>query len=472
MAGIINHYHGEGGRAGERRWRAEEERLTYRLRIGGNPHRGAASDYGSDIGIDPEIREGDDVVYLRLDQTCGIWVRAEDEVGPPLGAAIERVVQRRAWNRRYQDAVAADGFPPSAWLAELAAATGVPISTEDEDADDPEQDGGAPATDASLFISYSSRNVLLARQIHDDLRNDARAQVWFDATQPGEAPEHQAALTEWLRAAVSRARGVVLLLTREALESPWVWWEMEWAAQQARARGAGFRFVVLKLADVPVPEQARGAAVVECAGLWKSNGINEELFAALFGREGRRAWRDRQPRVAAAEAADTGYFTYGDFASDGGMAVDFAWRFRRRRFWSRERIIVWRLEYRVGFQIREAGGEGDDAPVDLGIRPGDRVGSYVCRRRGGTSLPDGVPLWMRTHDPAVTSDTVLDAYYRAYGADALPDVAERLMVMEDKDVWGRIRAEPWFRTSDGAMLPYARVMRMTLGRAPVDAGTD
>jgi hypothetical protein len=469
MGGIINYYHGEDGRAGRRSWSAAPDALTCTLEIGGNRHRTAAFDYGSDIGIDPAIREGDAVVYLRLDETCGIWVRAGDGGGPPLGAALERVEQNRAWMRRYEDAVAADGFPPGAWLRELARATGVPAAAGEEDG--PAPGGEQPGTEASLFISYSSRNVLLARQIHDDLRRDARAQVWFDAARPGEAPAHPEALAEWLRGAVYASRGLVLLLTREAAESPWVRRETEWAAEQA-AGGGDFRFIVLRLADVPLPEPARAAAVIDGEGLWKSNGINEELFAALLGREGRRAWRDRQPGLREAEAADPGVFRYADFQSDGGVAVDFTWKLRRRGLWSRARIVDWRLTYRAGEQTRQVRGAGEDAPVDLGIRPGDRVGSYVCRRRWGTSLADGVLLWMRTHDPAVTSDTVLDAYYQAYGGDAMPEVEERVMRVRGRDVYGRSLAELWLRTADGTLLPYSRVMRTSFTRAWMDAHPD
>ena len=61
-----------------------------------------ARDYASDIGVDPDAVPGDKLVYLRLDDTCGIWVRDSTRYGTALKAAINRVLDNRRWMKRGQ----------------------------------------------------------------------------------------------------------------------------------------------------------------------------------------------------------------------------------------------------------------------------------------------------------------------------------------------------------------------------------
>ena len=50
------------------KWNAyhDDNNLSYVMALRGDPHRIAAYDYGSDIGIDPLIKPGDRVVYVRM----------------------------------------------------------------------------------------------------------------------------------------------------------------------------------------------------------------------------------------------------------------------------------------------------------------------------------------------------------------------------------------------------------------------
>ncbi|MDQ4038821.1 MAG: toll/interleukin-1 receptor domain-containing protein [Actinomycetota bacterium] len=443
MGGIINYYHGEAGRATGLAW-VPDEQLTYRLALEGDPHRHSGFDYGTDIGVDPRIREGDDVLYLRLDGTCGIWVRATDAAGPALPLAVARVQRNRQWMSRYADAEMEHASVQRGWLDQLERETGVGCELAGT--------GGAPrliderpATEASLFVSYSSMNVLLARRIYADLRNDAKAEVWFDIAQAGESPRHDEQIAEWLRTAIYRSRGLVLLLTRAALKSSWVWRELEWSLEQTR-RDPSFHLVVLKLADVAVPEQARQiGTVIDCRGLWRSNGINEELFAALFRREGRRGWLEWERLWPDAEAVPEEVFDYADFESDGGLAVDFRCGVRGETL-DPKRTLSWRLTYESGGVTKCVGGEGEGEPVDLSIKPGDRVGSFVCRHRWGTSLSEGVPLWMRTDGLEITPDIVLDGYYERLGTERLAaEGIEMQLVVGGWDVYGRALSELWVR---------------------------
>ncbi|MFP5285579.1 MAG: hypothetical protein ACLGI9_07570 [Thermoanaerobaculia bacterium] len=79
MSGIANYYHGEQGVAREISWWPAQDKLFLRLDLEGDPHRAFALDYGSDIAIDPAIRPRDHVVYIRLDNTCGVWVHRADQ---------------------------------------------------------------------------------------------------------------------------------------------------------------------------------------------------------------------------------------------------------------------------------------------------------------------------------------------------------------------------------------------------------
>src|SRR3712207_1786746 len=98
MGGITNYYHGETATVSDIFWRVGDP-LTYTLQLERNPHRTEAHDYGTDIGIDPGIKVGDDVIYLRLDDTCGIWVDGSVGSADELASSIFRVER----NRRLMD---------------------------------------------------------------------------------------------------------------------------------------------------------------------------------------------------------------------------------------------------------------------------------------------------------------------------------------------------------------------------------
>ncbi len=152
MAGIINYYHGESGFVADRGYAPDEEQRTYVLRLEGDPHRELAYDYGSDIGIDPLLRVGEKATFLRIDTYAGIWVREQDLFYPELEPAIGRVVSGR------------DGD-----------------HTEPRITDETARKMGTgrvqrPATETSFFLSFSSENVLVARQIFEDLRDDAKVE--------------------------------------------------------------------------------------------------------------------------------------------------------------------------------------------------------------------------------------------------------------------------------------------------------
>ena len=151
-----------------------------------------------------------------------------------------------------------------------------------------------PATETSFFLSFSSKNVLVARQIFEDLKHDTKVEVWFDLDQAGEAPEHRRRMETWLKEAVYKSRGFILLWTKAAKESRWVRKEMSWASEKA-SRDPDFHFIVLKLDEEPVPTDLLYIRqyLIDCHGLWPVNGINEELFAAVTRRPGRTAWIER-----------------------------------------------------------------------------------------------------------------------------------------------------------------------------------
>jgi hypothetical protein len=250
----------------------------------------------------------------------------------------------------------------------------------------------------------------------------------------------------------------VLLLTTNALESGWVSREIDFA----RGKGIGrsnSHLLILKAEDVAVPEAARSVGkVVDCDRIWWSRGISEELFGAIYGREGRRAWLSHESGDRVSEG-DT--LRYGDLGTDAGTVVAFDWTsspcsdsdFRRRD-------LSWCLEYRrrSGERVRVAGG-GEEKPADLDMRLGDRIAFVKLRRRWGNDLGTGLPLWMRSDDLNVSPDAVLDRYFGALevnddfrpakgrmhkrGVDALGRVIADVHLQGRHGEWRRLEAPEW-----------------------------
>jgi hypothetical protein len=90
MSGIGNYHHGERGTVLARKWTVNDDYFAFVIQLSGDPYREFAQDYASDIGIDPKIQVGDDVVYVRLGQYAGLWVKANSEFAPALEVSLER----------------------------------------------------------------------------------------------------------------------------------------------------------------------------------------------------------------------------------------------------------------------------------------------------------------------------------------------------------------------------------------------
>jgi hypothetical protein len=157
---------------------------------------------------------------------------------------------------------------------------------------------------------------------------------------------------------------------------------------------------------------------------------------------------------------------YADFESDAGTAIAFAWRIRREGFlWQRRRRLVWRMSYDRGGRAFHVEGQGEDEPVDLSIKPGDRIGRFTCRHRWGTHMAAGVPLWMRTRDLSISPDLVLDAFYEAFRAETQFPASKPRLVPRGRDAYGRLLADLEFQTRGGKSISYSKLMRMTFTKA-------
>jgi TIR domain-containing protein len=380
VAGIVNYYHGESGTVVERGYALDEEERTFVLRLEGDPHRELAYDYGSDIGIDPLLQLGAKAVFLRIDTYAGIWVREQDLFYPDLERAIGRVVSARDGDR-----------------------------TEPRVTDETVRRMGAgrvqrPATEASFFLSFSSENVLVARQIFEDLRDDTKVEVWFDLDQQGESPKHSHQVERWLKEAVYTSRGFILLWSKAAKGSSWVRREIQWATEKA-THDRDFHFVVLKIDGESVPVDLIDAQyVIDCHDLDPINGVNEELFAAVTRRPGRVAWAKENQRRGFEIEKDHTVSGYEPFASDSGVAITL-------RRWEENGDLHWELAYEKDRRLHKVRGRGEERAVDLGIKAQDYVGYFVCRRNlWGIRWMPGIPVWMRSQDLNISPEEVVAAY--------------------------------------------------------------
>lgn len=424
MGGIINYFHGESGTVSDCWWELADEAPAFAVAIEGDPHRAIARDYGSDIGIDPQIVPGDRVIYLRLEDTTGIWVRSADQSAADLSDAVARVLENRRWIEQWRSADSEltyidiaraiyrhRGEPlritstraGDAAETVLAAGWAVLVLASEDPRDD------RPRAVASFFLSHAAEDTLLARRIFEDLQSDANADIWFDSAQPAqEVPKNDSAIADWLRQSIRATHGFVVLWTEHAAHSAWVRQEFRWAHEMRRRRPA-FHLILLNLRDVPIPPQLSNVCtVIDCNRIWWSNGLNEELYAAVFKRQPRRAWHASLSRGAPVSEGTT--IGYDDFVSDAGVVVAFDWSFESG---SCRESLRWQIDYRRrdGTLCRDAGG-GIGRAADLAMKPGDRVAFYKVRWRHGSHVLEGPDLWMRSSDLGLTSDMVLDQYFR------------------------------------------------------------
>jgi TIR domain len=423
MSGIINYFHGESGRVADVWWELAGAIPDFALELAGDPHRVIARDYGSDIGIDPQITHGDEVIYLRLEDTTGIWVRSTHQSAADLHDAIARVMENRSRMGRWRSATSPTVHVDIA--RDIYETFGTPLRVTSTRAGKAAQsvlsEGWAflalthgdgepdrPRQAASFFLSHAAEDTLLARRIVEDLKADAGADIWFDLAQPAQdVPKDDAAIADWLRRSILAANGFVMMWTEHAARSAWVRQEFAWAHELGRSR-PGFQLILLKLRDVPIPAELTDiSTTIDCNDIWWSNGLNEELYAAVFKRQPRRAWLDLLPRGAPVSKGTT--IGYDDFVSHAGTVEAFDWSHEDR---SRPESLRWRLtiRHKDGTRHGHEGG-GADRAADLAMKPGDRAGFYKVRWRHGSHFREGPELWMRSADLGLTSDTVLDHYY-------------------------------------------------------------
>lgn len=399
MSGIANYFHGEGGQVVDFGWVADEDSLTYEMRLAGDPHRELAFDYGSDIAIDPALRPGDRAVYIRMGPYSGAWVQEEDQYSPRLDLAFERAADHRRPIHDYI-ALTSTGIDEARSWAEstLAASTGIPVRMRSA-ADAPSE---KPATAVSIFLSYSSRNALMARQFFEYLQEDAKADVWFDLTQPGEAPYHDQAIERWLEGAIHECEVFLVLLTRASVRSNWVRKEITAAIEKGGRWGRNSHLVCLNLEGVNPPDDLPSRDyVIDCWGLVIGE-ILEELYAAVYKRIGRVKWLEEQRRRGWHEEDRHGLTGYAHLMSDGGTAKGLTVK-------RRGESLHWALEYTVrepdgSEHARRAEGSDEAAIVDLGIRAGDRVGCFT--------FDHDTPLWMRSADLTLDPFEVNSIYQR------------------------------------------------------------
>jgi TIR domain len=409
MSGISQYYHGEQGEVVDLTWVTYEESLLYEMSLRGDPHRHSAFDYGSDIGIDPQIKPRDRVVYLRLNQYGGIWVEVSKQFHPELDEAERRVIKNRDFIEKYRDLAESDRDAAYRWAESVAKRTAIRVRPQLSH----EKSSEKPGTPATVFLSYSSRNVLMAREMFRALQQEAQTDVWFDLRYAGESPTHDETISAWLERAVHECQIFLVLLTQASVNSDWVRREIDWAADKAN-KEESFHLILLKLEEVPVPKPPAGTYhVVDCSGL-STGEIREELYAAVYKRQGRRKWLEEQKRRGWPGYSE-GISGYDHLRSESGIATALRWI-------REDGKLRWVLEYNVeGVAQKTEGGEREGPIVDLGIRPGDRIGFFMFNREK--------PLWMRSDNLGISPNAVIGAYDHKFRYTPLVQIANLCLVL-------------------------------------------
>jgi hypothetical protein len=404
MAGISHFYHGEKGTLQEVWWLAGVERLTFIIYIEGNRHRQMVEDYGSDIGIIPDVKIDDKLMYIRMNAYAGIWIQQHRTGEQDIRSGEKQVIKHRKYMDEYASICGNSKKRTGEWLESLHKKTGIPVYWVEQDhvigADRPPGVPGikkSPDSELSLFISYSNKNVLFAQYFFKQLEAEGRADVWFDQDQGGESLHHEQEIEEWLEQGVKDAHVFVLFLTQESVASDWVNKEIKWALDQDKNRG-DFHLVLLKLDDVVIPGLVEGSEyVVDCKGL-SIGEILEELYSAVYKRMGRLDWLNKNDshEENASYKRQTG--NYDHLKSTSGIAVDLQWKKKNGK-------TSWLLYYKENKdspEIKQAAGTQKNHVVDPGISPGDKIGFFMFN-------PD-TPMWMRSNNPKLTPNMVYHNY--------------------------------------------------------------
>lgn len=399
MGGIGDYFHGEEGNATGLLWviYKDDNNLSFVMSLEGDPHRVRAQDYGSDIGIDPLITKGDRVIYVRLDPYCGIWVKTGNQFIPEVKAALARVQENRKRCFKYMDLYAKSRILARLWARRLPRETGVPLKLV-HPGETLFDRASLPATEATIFLSYSGRNALIARVLYECLKTDGKVQVWFDLAQPGESARHDASVSDWLRKAVFQCQIFVVLLTRASVASGWVQKEIDWGAEKAK-QDQNFHLILLNLEGVATPKLSGvQQSIIDCKG-FQIREITEELYAAVYRRTGRRAWVVKQKNQGWQERKpqEPGY---QHLMSDGGTAIALHWIEDGDSF-------RWILEYESGGTNKQVAGRGPYQVVDVSICPGDQI--------AGSNYGHYRPFWMRSNDLKLSTGDVLTKYWQKVG---------------------------------------------------------
>lgn len=393
MGGIGQYFHGEEGSVTEVYWFASEEMLFFAMLLNGDPYRTYTSDYGSDIGIDPAIKPGCTVVYVRLDATCGLWVEKGHEFSPALDEALRRCHENREkYMNRYRYSLKTSG---KRWLEELARESGIPVTIQGVERPRPRPTPTHRPSSVSIFLSYSHQDVLLAREFFNSLTKEAKVTTWFDLAQPQGSPTHDREVKEWLQRAIDSSQLFLVLLTRASAASEWVLDEIAWAAEKAE-ENENFHLLLLNLEGRPLPPVGVAPAfTLNCQGL-DLGVILEELYALIDRRPGRSLWREEQRARGWGLSPETARGDAADVETQAGVAENLVLELRFGE-------IHWVLFYYTSEGVpKKAEGHGLEEVVDPGISKGDRIAFY---------MHNGIfPVWMRSDDLTLTPNDVMRDY--------------------------------------------------------------
>ena len=130
MAGITKFIAGEEAVARDVYWNSDDGLafdLELEQRVGGHSQsQTTASDYASDIGIDPKIEPGDRVKFIELDAYSGLWTLSGTELNM---SHVEAAIKRVTLNRALADSQDKHHSTAQEWLQELATQTRRPVKS-------------------------------------------------------------------------------------------------------------------------------------------------------------------------------------------------------------------------------------------------------------------------------------------------------------------------------------------------------
>jgi hypothetical protein len=172
------------------------------------------------------------------------------------------------------------------------------------------------------FISHAHADKAVVDKIHCWLTQAAKIKVWYD----GDSLPSGTMIGSYLAEAIHQCRGVIIVLSKESVESGWVKEEYNAAVGQ-RAKNSSFRIIPIRIDECDIPDGLENTKRVEAVGGELKLSVFDDIISGLYYENVNvdfaatrdiyvsRSWRDQEAAPADAvchQLMNAGFRLIGD----------------------------------------------------------------------------------------------------------------------------------------------------------------